>query len=491
MEGRKLAAILLFPFLALYASSFIEPGFRVTDYLLKLNLSDSALVTERLTYELKGSFSELYRSYRKDGPLAGMELVGYECPEGTRFVENDLPLEREYVCRGRYAPGTYSVQFTYRIPSPYRGGFFLWNVFDRFGSDIEGIDVRANLPVWVNPASERLPKGQLMQVMAGYPPERVVEEFTRIASYRGFIFSHEEELALGLLAIQAALLLAIYLRYGRESEVAAPEVLHYRPSDRRPYEVGYLFTGKPGSFPEETLRATLLDLARRGKLEIGEKLRVLDRSGLDEFEKRIVEAYVREGEFDPGKFREELKRMPEWKRRQVYRQFSSLVLPTEGLERERRSIFDQRGSWLALLTLGLGTLASLKLGTKYAIINGLWLVAAYLLDDYVFGRYSRGARKERAEWEAFRRLLSDYSMMEKYAPEDTRMWGDWLVFATLFGVADNVEKAMRKFRVNVPNIDIEGANRFWVRYGSALSVARPRSSGGISGGFGGGGGGAR
>ena len=72
-------------------------------------------------------------------------------------------------------------------------------------------------------------------------------------------------------------------------------------------------------------------------------------------------------------------------------------------------------------------------------------------------------------------------MIQKYAPEDLSMWGDWLVYGTALGVGKNVEQAMKSLNIHIADIGVPmGA----VAMGSAfipLMMFMPpsRSGGGI------------
>ena len=40
-------------------------------------------------------------------------------------------------------------------------------------------------------------------------------------------------------------------------------------------------------------------------------------------------------------------------------------------------------------------------------------------------------------------------MIQKYAPADFSMWGEWLVYGTALGVGDKVEEAMKALNIRV------------------------------------------
>ena len=80
------------------------------------------------------------------------------------------------------------------------------------------------------------------------------------------------------------------------------------------------------------------------------------------------------------------------------------------------------------------------------IVQALIAVSA---PSTLFGHWKDDRFKEKLEWDAFTRFLSDMAMMQKYAPEDLSMWGEWLVYGTALGVGDKVEKAMKALNIRI------------------------------------------
>jgi len=65
-------------------------------------------------------------------------------------------------------------------------------------------------------------------------------------------------------------------------------------------------------------------------------------------------------------------------------------------------------------------------------------------------RSSKGAL-EYAKWQAFKRFLKDFGMMDEKELPEVKLWGKYLVYASILGCADEVEKAM-KLRLDSMNI---------------------------------------
>ncbi|MCC9948441.1 DUF2207 domain-containing protein, partial [Streptococcus agalactiae] len=111
------------------------------------------------------------------------------------------------------------------------------------------------------------------------------------------------------------------------------------------------------------------------------------------------------------------------------------------------------------------------------------------------------------QWTSFRNMLRDIKSFDRSELESIVLWNRILVYATLFGYADRVEKVLRVNQIDIPerfaNIDShqfaisvnQSSNHFStitedVSHASNFSVNSGGSSGGFSGGGGGGGGGA-
>ena len=72
----------------------------------------------------------------------------------------------------------------------------------------------------------------------------------------------------------------------------------------------------------------------------------------------------------------------------------------------------------------------------------------------LFGHWKDDRYKEKLEWDAFTHFLSDMAMIQKYAPADLSMWGEWLVYGTALGVGDKVEKAMKALNIRVADTGV-------------------------------------
>lgn len=321
----------------------------------------------------------------------------------------------------------------------------------------------------------------------------------------------------------------LYLRFGREPVPSPPEG-YYRelPADYSPAELGVLW--RFGSVQPADFSATVLDLARRGYLEVktaSEKhlfssdetytlTRTAKGDGLRPFEREALEILF-EASHQPGaqvkiSRAHGLPADATARMRRRYPTWSSMVSRAA----DAYGFFDQtsmRMRWVALL-LGLliafgGWWAFIGLG----LIGGSTGVAAAGLATIGSGvimasgsgavrrRSQRGADDLR-KWQGFRRFLLDFSEMPRAELPALTMWEQYLVYAVPLGVAHRVIEQLRRI-YPAAELDAAPGMRMWTGSGGgnalgtmsaftsvvAAATSSATSSGGGGGGFSGGGGG--
>jgi uncharacterized membrane protein len=74
---------------------------------------------------------------------------------------------------------------------------------------------------------------------------------------------------------------------------------------------------------------------------------------------------------------------------------------------------------------------------------------AIAMPSALFGHWKDDKYREKLQWEAFTRFLSDAALIRNHAPEDLTTWGDWLVYGTALGAGDKVESAMAALKVDL------------------------------------------
>ena len=125
-----------------------------------------------------------------------------------------------------------------------------------------------------------------------------------------------------------------------------------------------------------------------------------------------------------------------------------------------------------------------------------------MLPEKVAGHWTVEGREYNAKWMNFKRYIKDFSLINEYPPESIEIWNKYLVYATAFGIADNVKKSMEK---KIPEKDLLRSEVYKfndyggytsLSYGldtgmdTVSSLSSSSGSSGAGGGSGGGGGGA-
>ena len=137
-----------------------------------------------------------------------------------------------------------------------------------------------------------------------------------------------------------------------------------------------------------------------------------------------------------------------------------------------------------------------------SIVLGLASIISLLLPEKVAGHWTVEGMEYNAKWVNFKRYIKDFSLINEYPPESIEIWNKYLVYATAFGIADNVKKSMEKI---IPEKDLLRSEVYKfndyggytsLSYGldtgmdTVSSLSSSSGSSGAGGGSGGGGGGA-
>jgi len=188
-------------------------------------------------------------------------------------------------------------------------------------------------------------------------------------------------------------------------------------------------------------------------------------------------------------------------------------------EAKERNMFKTTGYYIATflaVILGAGGLIIMPLVADKVTPNLLniailysglcWFTGAVVLAMHkdVFGRWTKEGLEYYRKWENFKKFVSEYSLIKDYPPKSVIVWEEYLVYATALGVADKVEKALKKL---IPQEQWERQSNHYYMYGAygyglghhmrtarttavqSVSSSSSGSGGGFSGGVGGAGGG--
>ena len=330
-----------------------------------------------------------------------------------------------------------------------------------------------------------------------------------------------------LLILLPPVLVFIYLKFGKEKEFTVPEFLSFIPNpERKPYEVNLLFTGDAAQGDENGFYATVLDLMRRGFISVkpaGDDLLIeVLKEPEDPHERKVTDFFKRHSV--NGVFSlKALKNRVEWAKNErnvaylksLEAELNSLLkyeneeLVNRHLNLKGVKIADTFGkfSFFLFIVISFSLLFFLRFFSTFngysVFVLSLTLFIASLIaaasPAQIFGRWKKNYYMEKLQWEAFRKFLSDLALIKRYAPEDVVIWKEWLVYGTALGVAEKVEKALKKFaKVEIPEVRTLNAVRgsfssFSSTLSSSISQASPSGSSGFGsgGGFGGGGAGGR
>lgn len=333
------------------------------------------------------------------------------------------------------------------------------------------------------------------------------------------------------------LFFSLFKKHGEE-HIIVRESIYYRepPSDLKPAIAGMLYTFQ--NYNEKFLQATILDLIRRKWIAYEEipgniftkdyRLSKLSNQtdSLNEYETILMDKIL----FDKQEIEtiKSLKAKFNRSRTTYYYVFQNFTNQIKNDVKEKE-FFDNKSSSISTSILVWGILLcaisfvfGISLSTYFfesPKIGYLILFPVGLL--FIFGasslkRRTQIGREEFSKWKAFRDFMSDFSNLKEYGPKSLIIWERFLVYATAFGIASVVLKAIKVIAPTLPDQDkgsivhpmmlstgnLLGMNGLMNSLGSlgasAQQLSRVASSshssgfgggGGFSGGGGGGGGG--
>jgi uncharacterized membrane protein len=344
--------------------------------------------------------------------------------------------------------------------------------------------------------------------------------------------------SLGLIVWMGYVTYRVYLKHDKEYE---PEFQgdYYRelPNEATPAEVSYLYYMK--SIHDEVFTATLLDLIRRGYIKIIDDITATSDSQSNIEFKRTKpenehvllahEKVLMNMIFDMIGNRTETstKRIEQFT--SIYSNAKAFENKTNEFVREAKKVSEKQHyfeslhhekstirklAWIPFGYFGLSVILwmFLSIDTFYAMGISILIGITYLIYIHRFQRRSKSGNELYAKWKAFRNFLMNFSNMEDYPIPAIIVWEHYLIYATVFKLADQV---MEQLKVKLPKEVFEQSESTYLGYGyrrygyshyylhrsmtnayqgaktnAAQSIARHNqaqaSSGGRGGGFGGG-----
>ena len=340
----------------------------------------------------------------------------------------------------------------------------------------------------------------------------------------------------GFPLVALVLVLVLYIKYGREPQTQF-QAQYWRDIPQPPLPpalVGFIW--RMGSVGRDDATATLLDLVNRKVLDI-ERVTVhkdrlfgkddtityqltLHDERLEEllpYERQLVTFLFHEIAGSPVLVLSELRDLAKKHRTAFAKGYSSwTTMVTE--EGKRRKYLDAAADRMAFAGAALAFVGAVAAGAAGVFSGWLWFFAGIpvcVVLVYVSRRIKRRSQEAaelHAQYAALERYLKDFGRLQEKPPDAVVLWEAFLVYAVVFGIADEVTRAMT---VKVPEVIGDPAFRtsyfLWFAvpgdggmaafsemhqsFNAAVSVATSSSSsgsgggGGFSGGGGGGGGG--
>jgi len=340
----------------------------------------------------------------------------------------------------------------------------------------------------------------------------------------------------GFPLIALVLVLVLYIKYGREpkTQFQAQYLRDIPQPPLPPALVGFIW--RMGSVGRDDATATLLDLVNRKVIDIQRVTVHKDRLyGKDDtisyqltlhderleellpYERNLVTFLFHEIVGSPVLVLSELRELAQTNRAAFAKGYSdwTTMVTHEG---ERRKYLDAQADRMAFAGKALALAGVVAAGAAAIFSGWLWFFAGIpvcvvlIFISRAIKRRSQEAAELHAQYAALERYLEDFGRLQEKPPDAVILWEAFLVYAVVFGIADQVTKAMT---VKAPDVIDDPAFRtgyfIWFAspgdggmaafsemhqsFSEAVSVATSSSSsdsgdgGGFSGGDSGGGGG--
>ncbi|MCX6364407.1 MAG: DUF2207 domain-containing protein [Actinobacteria bacterium] len=340
----------------------------------------------------------------------------------------------------------------------------------------------------------------------------------------------------GFPLIALILVIVLYIKYGREPKTQF-QAQYWRDIPQPPLPpalVGFIW--HMGTVARDDATATLLDLVNRKVIDIERvtvhKERLLGKDDTISYkltlhDERLEELLPYERHLVTFLFHQiaesqtlvlsELKELAKTHRAAFAKGYSTWtsMVTKEG---ERRKYLDAQADRMAFTGAALAFVGAVAAGAAAIFSGWLWffvgipVCVVLVFVARAIKRRSQEAAELHAQYAALERYLKDFGRLQEKPPDAVVLWEAFLVYAVVFGIADEVVKAMT---VKVPEVIDDPAfrtgyfiwfaspgdggmaafNEMHQSFGEAVSVATSSSSsgsgggGGFSGGGGGGGGG--
>ena len=333
--------------------------------------------------------------------------------------------------------------------------------------------------------------------------------------------------------MMVVLLLLVFFFFGREPHISYQGIYERElPTDDAPDVVNAVVANMAGGVDNNGIQAVMMELYRKDIITFEESKKLdpvirfkqaspsIDLSGNKGLRPSEIEFFhfihsyaTPEGVFDFSELKKKLKKSESAARKfnRQFKQYTEIVRRTVRGRKYLRTFGYYLASFFGIvmmvMSVGLCNFMSggatpdlLPLATFLSAIIWFSGSVAVILPKDVFGRWSVEGLTFYRKWSNFGQFLKEFSLLSQYPPESIVVWESYLVYATALGIADEVEKSLRKL---VPREMWEQGSThpylytpytfavgsaFNSLHTTAMSTVSSSSSGG--GGFGGGAGGA-
>ncbi len=274
----------------------------------------------------------------------------------------------------------------------------------------------------------------------------------------------------------------IYKKYDKEYVAKFnQEYLRELPSEINPSEVSYLINF--GSIHDEDVSATLLDLIRRKVLFLEDKgvgitddnpdfdiylNKEYDLNSLCQYEIKLINFFIKTiGDNEKVNTKEIRNYGKKYANAQKLENFSSDFAKSIKNEFANRNYFENtkdkmKGIPGLLLIVQILLLVTMFLvGSAFnvnALVNVIVMFILILVTVIYLATIKRRTvygNEENAKWLAFKRFLENFGNFEDYPMPGIIIWEHYLVYATVFKIAD---KVMSQLRVKVTEISEDDSN---------------------------------
>ncbi len=364
-------------------------------------------------------------------------------------------------------------------------------------------------------------------IKKGVIKDKVLKEegsLVRRANRIRFILKSLPFLSLLIFAVLLIIFFRVYSKYGLEFNIPK-NFIYYRepPSKMTPAIVGSILSFN--KFKPSFLQATILDLLRKGYIEMEEIPKKQRRNDyllklvnnhfgkLEDFEQLLLNRIL----FDksPEVIISQLPKKMQSNKTHYKYVFDDFIKKINN-EVIKNKYFDTKSEKISWVILGVGIFLMFITLPLAAILHPSFTILYISGVTYILGgifaipRRTTKGKEEFDKWLGFKSFLKDFSNLKEYGPKSIIIWEEYLVYATVFGVAKNVLKVLKITFPQINDIDksrifaftslssgmpasninqaFSSLNSAFSSLGKVASISYSSSSGG-GGGFSGGGGG--